>query len=252
MTDGTRDAPGDTPGIVVTGASKGIGAAIAVELARRGRTVACLSRSGVAPDAAGSDAERLDAYSCDVTDAGRVGEVMATFAERAGGIAGLVNNAGMHEDAAAVDVSASDLMQLFEVNCVSALIVAQAAHEHLARSRGVIVGIGSFFDKLGARRSLAYSASKAALASINRTLAVEWGADGISVFTVAPGYVLTDLNASWLSDPDARARVERRIPTGQIGDPGDIARLVAALMLENVACLSGETIYVDGAQSVRV
>jgi NAD(P)-dependent dehydrogenase (short-subunit alcohol dehydrogenase family) len=242
----------DAPGIVVTGASRGIGAAIAVELARRGRTVACLSRSGDVPRDAAGDAERLVAYRCDVTDRDRVGEVIATFAERAGGIAGLVNNAGMHADAPAIDVSAPDLMALLEINCVSALIVAQAAREHLARSQGVIVGIGSFFDKLGARRSLAYSASKAALASINRTLAVEWGGDGISVFTIAPGYVLTDLNAEWLSDPDARERIARRIPAGRIAVPADIARLVSALMLENVAFLSGETIYVDGAQSLRV
>jgi NAD(P)-dependent dehydrogenase (short-subunit alcohol dehydrogenase family) len=242
----------DAPGIVVTGTSRGIGAAIAVELARRGRTVACLSRSGALPDDDADAEDRLVAYTCDVTDAERVAEVIDAFAQRAGGIAGLVNNAGLHAEAAAVDVSASELMGMLEVNCVSSLIVAQAARAHLARSRGVIIGIGSFFDKLGARRNLAYSASKAAMASINRTLAVEWGGDGISVLTIAPGYVFTDLNADWLSDAQNRARVEQRIPTGQVAAPGDIARLVASLMLENVAFLSGETIYVDGAQSVRV
>jgi NAD(P)-dependent dehydrogenase (short-subunit alcohol dehydrogenase family) len=246
------DVPRDAPGIVVTGTSRGIGAAIAVELARRGRTVACLSRSGELPEDTAHTEDRLVAYTCDVTDAERVAAVIEAFADRAGGIAGLVNNAGLHAEAAAVDVSGSDLMRMFEINCVSALVVAQAARAHLIHSRGVIVGIGSFFDKLGARRNLAYSASKAALASLNRTLAVEWGGDGISVFTVAPGYVLTDLNADWLSHAENRARVERRIPTGQVAAAADIARLVASLMLENVGFLSGETIYVDGAQSVRV
>jgi NAD(P)-dependent dehydrogenase (short-subunit alcohol dehydrogenase family) len=236
-------------GVIVTGASRGIGAAIALELAARGRTVACLSRSGTVP---GDDAPRLLPYTCDVTDAAAVGGVVADFAKRAGAIAGLVNNAGSHADAAAVDVTPEDLLRMFEVNCVSALACAQAARPHLAASRGVIVGIGSFFDRLGARRSLAYAASKAALASIGRTLAVEWGKDGISVFTVAPGYVLTDLNRDWLSDPAARERVERRIPAGRVGDPAEVGRLVAALMLEGIGFLTGETIYLDGGQGVRV
>jgi NAD(P)-dependent dehydrogenase (short-subunit alcohol dehydrogenase family) len=241
----------EAPGMVVTGASRGIGAAIALELARRGRTVACLSRSGEVPS--GEDVGgRLVGYGCDVCDGARVRAVLGEFAGDAGGIGGLVNNAGAHADHAAVDVSAEDFARLLEINCVSALVVAQAAREHLARANGVIVGIGSFFDKLGARRSLAYSASKAALASVNRTLAVEWGPDGISVFTVAPGYVLTDLNAEWLADPDARRRLERRIPVGRIAEPSDIGRLVAALMLDNFGFLSGETIYVDGAQSIRL
>ena len=237
-------------GFVVTGASKGIGAAIALELAARGRTVACLSRTGALPEGAGQG-RRLIAYACDVTDGDRVRAVIDEFAAEAGGIQGLVNNAGRHALGAAIDVSAAELLGLLATNCVSALVVAQAAHEHLARSRGVIVAIGSFFDKLGAAGNLAYAASKAALASINRTLAVEWARDGISVFTVAPGYVLTDLNREWLADPDTRARVERRIPGGRIAEASEIARLVTALMLGDPGCLNGETIYVDGGQSVR-
>jgi NAD(P)-dependent dehydrogenase (short-subunit alcohol dehydrogenase family) len=109
--------------------------------------------------------------------------VIDEFAGRAGGIQGVANNAGRHALGSAIDVSPEDLLGLLDSNCVSALVVAQAAHEHLVRSRGVIVAIGSFFDKLGAAGNLAYAASKAALASINRTLAVEWARDGIAVFT---------------------------------------------------------------------
>lgn len=238
------------PGFIVTGASKGIGAAIALELAGRGRTVACLSRTGALP-AEVEDSQRLVAYPCDVTDGDRVRAVIDEFAAHAGGIQGVVNNAGRHALRAAIDVSPEDLLGLLETNCVSALLVAQAAHAHLVRSRGVIVAIGSFFDKLGAAGNLAYAASKAALASINRTLAVEWARDGISVFTVAPGYVVTDLNREWLADPDTRARVERRIPGGRIPEAPEIARLVTSLILGDPDCLNGETIYVDGGQCVR-
>jgi NAD(P)-dependent dehydrogenase (short-subunit alcohol dehydrogenase family) len=132
------------------------------------------------------------------------------------------------------------------------LVCAQAARKHLARTGGVIVGIGSFFDKLGASGSLSYSASKAALASIDRTLAVEWARDRISVITVAPGYIHTDLNAEWLADEELRKKVERRIPAGRVGDPSEVARLVAALILGDMPFLTGETIYIDGGQGVRV
>jgi len=235
-------------GVIVTGASRGIGAAIALELARRGRPVACVSRSGAAP----AEAAGLTPYDCDVTDAARVREVVEDFAGRAGAVCGLVNNAGSHSAAAAVDVSAEEVSRLFEVNCVSALVCAQAARPHLASAGGTIVGIGSFFDKLGAKGSLAYSASKAALASINRTLAVEWAGDGISVLTVAPGYIHTDLNADWLASEETRAKVERRIPTGRIGDADEVGRLVAMLILEDFRFLTGETIYLDGGQGIRV
>jgi len=239
-------------GVLVTGASRGIGAAIAVELAARGVVVGCVSRSGNLPAAAGEHAERLVPYACDVTDYARVGDVVEQFAARAGGLAGLVNNAGGHADGAAADVRPADFLAMVESNCVSALVFAQAARAHLARSGGTIVGMGSFFDKLGAQGSLAYAASKAALASVNRTLAVEWGRDGISAFTVAPGYIHTDLNDEWLADDGAREKLERRIPVRRVGQAGEVGRLVAALVTEDIGFLSGTTIYLDGAQSVRV
>lgn len=238
-------------GVIVTGASRGLGAAISVELARRGVVVGCVSRSGVVPGAV-AEPGSLIPYACDVTDMESVLRTVDQFATAAGGIRGLVNNAGVHVEALAIDVDREDLLRLFDVNAVSALRVSQAAHPHLKKSKGVVIGIGSFFDRFGVRGSLAYSASKAALASVNRTLAVEWARDGISVFTVAPGYVLTDLNRAALADPDTRARLKKRIPAGRFGDPAEIGRLVATLMLENAGFLMGETIYVDGGQGVRL
>jgi NAD(P)-dependent dehydrogenase (short-subunit alcohol dehydrogenase family) len=238
-------------GVLVTGASRGIGASIARSLAERGRFVACVSRSGDLPEAAGA-ADLLVPYACDVTDAEGVRAVVEDFAGRPHGLGALVNNAGGHADAAAVDLQPSDFMSMFEINCVSALVLAQAARPHLARAGGLIVGIGSFFDRLGANGSLAYSASKAALASLNRTLAVEWARDGISTLTIAPGYIQTDLNADWLADDRTREKLERRIPLRRLGEADEIGRLVAALVVEDIGFLNGTTIYVDGGQSVRV
>jgi NAD(P)-dependent dehydrogenase (short-subunit alcohol dehydrogenase family) len=238
------------PGIIVTGASKGIGGAIALELARGGATVACVSRSGSAPEGDPGDGAFVP-YACDVTDGDSVRRVVEEFAAAAGGIRGLVNNAGGHVSGDAATVTPDQMRTMFELNCVSALVFSQAARPHLAESKGLIIGIGSFYDKLGPRRSIAYSASKAALASVNRTLAVEWARDGIRVLTVAPGYVPTDLNADWLADPDTRSKVERLIPVRRLGEPREIGRLVALLMLERIGFLTGETIYIDGAQSVK-
>ena len=238
-------------GVVITGASSGLGAAAASELARRGLAVACVSRRGITPEVPGADG-RLLPYPCDVTDSATVERALADFNERAGGIRALVNNAGLHEEAAAAEVGLDALRRIFEINVFAAFAVARAAYPYLRRNGGVIVGTGSFFDRLGVRGNLAYSSSKAALASINRTLAVEWARDGIAVVTVAPGFVLTELNREQLADAENRAKVERRIPIRRIGTAQEVGRLIAALVVEAIPFLTGETIYVDGGQSIAL
>lgn len=235
----------------MTGGSRGIGAATAIELARRGYLVACLSRSGEIPEGAGAG-RNLIGYSCDVTDARVVHDTVDAFANLAGGIHGLVNGAGIHEEMPAETVKLEQVRSLFETNVLSALTVAQAVYPYMKGKGGIIIAIGSFFDKLGVPGNLAYSASKAALASLHRTLSIEWAADDISVATVAPGFVLTDLNRAAFADPTARSRLERRIPIGRLGEATEIGRLVAALLENRVAFLTGETLYVDGGHGIRL
>lgn len=114
----------------------------------------------------------------------------------------------------------------------------------------MIINIGSFFDKLGVRNNLAYCASKAAVGAITRCLAVEWAADAIRVLNVAPGYIVTDLNAKVMEAGPLRAYLEKRIPAKQPGSVSDVADLVAALFTIDLRFMSGETIYIDGAQGI--
>lgn len=242
--------------IVVTGASRGIGAAIALELARRGFAVACLSRSGGLPETAGTLPEpvrdRLIARACDVTDEQALIATLAAIRER-GPIGGLVNNAGIHREARAQDLSTAAFEEVMTTNAVAVFAACREVFPHLLdNGRGVIVNIGSFFDRLGVKGSLAYCASKAALAAITRCLAAEWGAKGVSVVNVAPGYILTDINRDYLTGGPGAAQVQARTFVKRPGDVSEIARLVAAFYSEDIPFLTGETIYVDGGHGISL
>jgi NAD(P)-dependent dehydrogenase (short-subunit alcohol dehydrogenase family) len=235
--------------IVVTGASRGIGAAIAIELATAGYVVGCLSRSGGLP--AGATASDLFIpVTADVCDPDALKTACATVAERAP-LVGLVNNAGLHSEAKSIDLTAGDWSRQMDVNAFSVVVGCQAAFPYLeASGGGLIVNIGSFFDKLGVKRNLAYCASKAAVGAITRVLAVEWASKAIRVVNVAPGYVVTDLNREGMQSGPLRAYLEKRIPAGAPTEAADIARLVAGLFTIDCRFLTGETIYVDGAQGI--
>lgn len=246
--------PSRTEGaIAVTGASRGIGAAVARELARRGYSVACLTRAGkgieegeTPPDLA----PRLSAHACDVTDERSIVRALAEAAER-GGLRGLVNSAGLHGSAPSAQLQAADLRAMLDVNVTGLFVACREAYPYLkARGGGLIVNLGSFFDRLGVPRNLAYTTSKAAVGAVTRCLAVEWARDGITVVNVAPGYIETGLNREFLARQSVRDYLLPRIPLGRTGTPEEVARLVAALFVEDLAFMTGETIYMDGGQSI--
>jgi NAD(P)-dependent dehydrogenase (short-subunit alcohol dehydrogenase family) len=229
--------------ILVTGASRGIGAAIARDLVGRGYEVAGLSRSGQAAVGYG--------LACDVGDAASIKAAVEAAAAR-GPIVGLVNCAGAHATAPALKLEIEDFESMMHINASSVLMVSQAAHPHLVSSGGgTVVNIGSFFDKLGVPENTAYCASKAAVGAITRCLSVEWAADAISVVNVAPGYIETDLNRDFLGRDKVRAWLQKRIPVGRPGEVSEVARLVGSLFVERITFLTGETIYIDGAQGMN-
>ena len=239
--------------ILVTGASRGIGAAIALALAEAGYLVGCVSRTGTLPSRDGASAPSqasLMSLRADVTDAAALRQAFDEFAERAGmAVVGLVNNAGIHEEAKSHSMPRSQWDEVMTANALSTVFGCQAAYPHLlANGGGLIVNIGSFFDKLGVKRNLAYCASKAAVGAITRVLAVEWAKAGIRVVDVAPGYIVTDLNRQSLGEGPLSEFLEARIPRGRPGTAEEVGTFVASLFAHGGSFLNGETIYLDGGQ----
>ncbi|VVD77843.1 SDR family NAD(P)-dependent oxidoreductase [Pandoraea terrigena] len=243
--------------ILVTGASRGIGAAIAEALALDGFTVACLSRSGALPTREISDPDvraRFVTTECDVTRHDSVKQAIEDTMRRVGlPLVGLVNNAGLHLEDDAASQSIAEFEQVMSMNTTSVFMASQIAYPYLRDAGGAtIVNIGSFFDKLGVRRNSAYCASKAAVGAISRCLAVEWASDGIRVHNVAPGYIATDLNKASLSSGSLSRFLAKRIPTGAPGASEDVAQLVRLLFTVTTGFMTGETIYLDGGQGMAL
>lgn len=228
--------------VIVTGASRGIGAAIAVGLADAGYDVVGLSRSGASAAGRG--------IACDVTDEAALKAAVADAARE--GLVGLVNNAGAHRAAPSATLATAEYEAVMRLDATATMIACREAHPHLkAAGGGTVVNIGSFFERLGVPGNLAYCAAKAAVGAMTRVLASEWAADGIRVLNVAPGYIETDLNRDFLADPKVRAWIGKRVPVGRPGTPEEVARLVVTLFDPGLGFLTGETITMDGGQGMN-
>ena len=230
--------------IIVTGGSRGIGASICADLAGRGFSVAALSRSGETVAGKG--------YRCDVLDETSLRETIAAVAKD-GPVIGLVNNAGMHKATPSERLSVEELNATMAINLTAPMVACREAYPHLLKSGGgTIVNLGSFFDKMGVKRNVAYCASKAAVGAITRCLAVEWANRGIRVLDVAPGYIMTDMNRETLAQGALAENLKKRIPSGSVGSTADVAKLIGAIFSEDIRFLTGETIYIDGAQGIAL
>ncbi|MFG1300052.1 SDR family oxidoreductase [Xanthobacter sp. V3C-3] len=240
--------------IFLTGASRGIGAVVALELARRGHRVGCFSRRGTGPEGLEIPPalkDHLVPLQGDVSDAAAVAGALEAFARIAGPVDGIVNNAGVHVNGRSESQPLAEFDEVMRTNATATFSVCQKAYPHLvAAGGGLIVNMGSFFDKLGVKHNTAYCASKAAVAAITRCLAVEWAPKNIRVVTVAPGYIETDLNKEFLASDKTRAFLASRIPTGGPAGAEQVARLIGSLFDEPIPFLTGETIYLDGGQGM--
>ncbi len=230
--------------VIVTGASKGLGAATATALDGAGYEVIGLSRTGVSPVGRG--------MVCDMTDEAAVKAAFAGLAAEPEPVVGLVNNAGAHGQSVSAEIDVADYQRVMTLNATAVVVASREAHALLKRGGGgLIVNMGSVFDRLGVREHVAYCASKAAVGAITRCLAVEWAEDGISVVNVAPGYIETDFNRDFMRRDSVQRWLERRIPAGRTGTPEEVGSLVAALFAMRTPYLTGETIYLDGGHGVN-
>jgi NAD(P)-dependent dehydrogenase (short-subunit alcohol dehydrogenase family) len=238
------------PVALVTGAGRGIGRAIAGALADDGFHVALVARSEQQLDACAEEiAERggrAIVVPADITDPSQVERAVAAAAAL-GGLGVVVNNAGLDLDRRLVDTQLEEWNAVLAVNLTSAFLVLRAAAPHLfAAPHPRVVNVSSIFALAGASRWTAYSAAKAGLIALTRTLAIEWARHGVRVNAVVPGNVETEMTAEALSDPALRELAISRTPVRRIGTPADIAPMVAYLASPAVDFVTGQVMVVDG------
>lgn len=245
---------------VITGGSRGIGAAVARQFAREGATVA-INHLGDAAAAGrtlaelheATAAEDLDAMphraiEADVGDPTSVGRMMREAENAFGTFHILVNNAGIQAPTPGEDYDDVLLARILAVNLVGAASCARGALKHfLSRpGGGTIINTTSAHEIIPKPGYLAYAIGKGGLGSLTRTLALEFANRGIRVNAVGPGAVTTDLNAAWSGDPAARANVESHIPLGFAASAEDIAPIFAFLASEEARYITGQTIFACG------
>lgn len=231
---------------VVTGASRGIGKAIAVELARQGHIVACVAtRRENAEKTVEAIGGQAKAYGCDVSNSEQVLEVMTAIDDDFGTPTILVNNAGVTRDTLLARMSDEDWQKVIDVNLTGTYYCIKALLRGMMKARwGRIVNITSVVGLHGAAGQVNYSASKAGLVGLTMSIARELGSRNITCNAVAPGFIETDMTSE-LSE-EMRSNVISAAPLGRLGTPEDIAGVVGFLTSDAAGYVTGQTITVDG------
>ncbi|WP_407541693.1 glucose 1-dehydrogenase (plasmid) [Deinococcus radiomollis] len=242
--------------VLVTGANSGIGAAVAREFASSGARVAInyvthpeAADAVVAElQAAGAEAVALQA---DVSDKGQVEAMFARLDTLWGGIDVLVNNAGIDGSSApGWQADPQKWRSVIDINLMGAFFCAQAALARMvAQKSGVVLNMTSVHEIVAWSGFSAYTASKAGLSMLTKTLAQEAGPFGVRVLSVAPGAMKTPINASVWNDPQGLADLLTKIPLGRMGLPEDVAHLAVFLASDLASYMTGSTVFVDGGMT---
>ncbi len=228
---------------IVTGASRGIGLAIATRYRREGAKVVTASRTPP------PDADELH-VPVDVTDPAGVENLISCAVERLGRLDILVNNAAVEHEATVEETTLEDWERVMAVNVGGVFLCSKLAIPHLRHTRGTIINIGSI-DGLWAEPGLAaYSASKGAVIALTRSTAIDHGADGIRCTCICPSYVRSEMLEQFWSaqrDPDeARAEADRMHPLGRISAPEEVASLATWLASDEASFITGHPFLIDG------
>ena len=241
---------------LVTGASRGLGRAIAVGLAGAGADVVCASsRPGGAAetaDAVRALGRRAWEVAADLSERGAVPALAADAEAAAGPVDVLVNNAGTIRRSPAVDYPLDDWDAVLRPNLDAVWLLSQAVGRGMvARGRGAIVNVASLLSFQGGITVPAYTASKHAVAGLTKALANEWARFGVQVNAIAPGYFSTDNTQRLREDPDRLRDISARIPAGRWGQPEDMAGAVVFLASRASDYVNGHVLLVDGGWMAR-
>jgi NAD(P)-dependent dehydrogenase (short-subunit alcohol dehydrogenase family) len=252
---GLRDRVG-----LVTGAAQGIGRGIALRFAEEGMAVALvdINRQAVeeaAHDIADATGARTLALALDVADESAVPAAIAAACATLGGLHVLVNNAGVDISCAPERLSRTTWNKVHDVSLWAPMLMVREALPALTQASGAIVNIASTHAFVTEAGRAAYAAAKAGATGLTRALALDLGPRGIRVNTVLPGYVRTPIWRLWLDaapDPDVLvANIGARHPVGRVGEPADVAGLVAFLCSDDASFITGAEFLIDGGYTIK-
>ena len=272
---GTAGSPGVHFGlqsrvVVITGGAQGIGEACARRLVRDGAAVALWDladaagralideltseltndlTSELSNDVTSSNAKAIYLH-CDVSDKTQVEAALAATVAALGEVDGLVNNAGIFKAAEFLDITEADWDAVIKVNLKGSFLVGQAvARRMVAAGRGAIVNMSSVNGSLTIPTIASYNASKGAINQLTRVMALSFADKGVRVNAVAPGTIATELAAkAVLTSDEAKARILSRTPMRRLGEPGEIADVVAYLLSDASSYVTGEIVVADGGR----
>ena len=239
---------------VVTGGFRGLGRAMSVALAKSGAQVVA---ADVLPEDVGRETVKAveevggkcELVRLDVTSSDAVEETLRDVHKRLGRLDILVNNAGIARDNLLLRVSDEDIQKTFAVNVTGAINCARSAIKIMMRARtGRIINLASVVAELGNPGQTVYSASKAALIGLTKTLAREYASRGITVNAVAPGFIDTDMTKNLPAD--AKKFMLEQIPLGRMGQPEDVATAVLFLCTDEASYITGQVLRVNGGMYV--
>jgi glucose 1-dehydrogenase len=241
--------------VLVTGASSGIGQAIAIRFAEEGADVALNYRSGI--DGVTETRRQIEALGesvktvivqADVAKESDVQRMFATVLEELGGVDILINNAGFQIAAESHKMSVADFASVIATNLTGAFMCSQLAIRHMLEQKknGVIINISSVHEIIPKPTYAGYSASKGGMENLTRTLALEYAKHGIRVNAVGPGATITPINSAWTDDAEKRAIVESHIPMARAGTSEEMAAATAFLASDEASYITGQTLFVDG------
>jgi glucose 1-dehydrogenase len=243
--------------ILITGASSGIGQAIAIRVAKEGANVAINYRSGaeqaeetrcMARKARTNGGGREMVVQADVSDETQVKTMVARVIEEFGSLDVLVNNAGIQKPAASHEIETSDFDRVLAVNLRGPFLCSREAIRHfLSRGGpGVILNNSSVHEIIPKPKYLPYSVSKGGMENLTKSLALEYAGNGIRVNSVGPGAVVTPINKAWIDNPKARGEVESHIPMSRPAAADEIASVFAFLASDDASYVTGQTIFACG------
>ena len=236
---------------VITGASRGIGYAVAAKLASQGADIVivdyCPEEDGLksAGQLSESFGVKVSFYRCDVSDFEKSKETVDKIIEECGGIDILINNAGIVRDKLALKMTESDFDAVINVNLKGTFNMIKHTYTHFMRKRaGRIVNVSSIVGLTGNAGQANYSASKAGVVGITKSIAKELAPRGITVNAVAPGYIMTDMTSNFTDK--MKEQFENAIPMRKGGRPEDVANVISFLCPDDASYVTGEVIRVDG------